>query len=328
MTRRLFVHVGPPKTGTTAIQSLFRDLGDPRLAYPTAGQWPDGAHNLLTFALRGETSWGAIVIPPVAELMPQVSAELDAAPADALISSEGLANVASYRQLLDALGPTVARFDAVIPILTLRHPLERAASDYNQRVKDAQHGERALPDDDLARRIDALRITPMIEAWRRVSPETRLLSYHPAESLLARFCALVGRPDLTPPETPWRNRSLGGVGLALLLLGNRLLPDPAARHRFLAEDLKDQHGLRLWRGASFPYSDAAVDRAMATTVTPDLEAARDRHGVDLTAWTRPPRATLSEADRAQIRQVAEAFLPASDRRAAEIEAVMAAFPAA
>jgi len=254
MPRRLFVHVGPAKTGTTAIQSLFRDLADPALAYPAAGQWQDGSHNLLAFALQGAGHRGAVKVPPRDDLLPVVAAELAAAPRDALISSEGLSQPALYRQLLDGLGAAVAGFDQVIPILTLRHPLERAASDYNQRVKDAHYGETALPDIDLAGRIAAHRLCPLIAKWQQAAPEVRLLAYHPASSLVARFCTLVDRPDLAPAEAPWKNRSLGGVGLALLLIGNRLLPDGPARHRFLAEDMRGQPGLHLWRGASFPFS--------------------------------------------------------------------------
>lgn len=326
MTSRLFVHVGPPKTGTTAIQSLFRDLQDPALVYPVAGQWPDGSHNLLSLALQGTPRWGATEVPPLAELLPRVAAELSAAPKDALISSEGLGHTGLYRQLLEALAEPVARFDQVIPILTLRHPLERAASDYNQRVKDAQYGETALPDADLAGRIAAHRLCPFIAKWQQAAPEVRLLAYHPAKSLVARFCDLIERPDLAPAETPWKNRSLGGVGLALLLIANRVLPDGAARHRFLAEDIHGYPGLRLWHGGSFPFSQAAAAAAMDTVVTPDLQAARERYGIDLSDWHPPAPAALSETDRAQVRSAAQALLPASERREAEVEAVLAAFP--
>ena len=327
MTRRLFVHVGPAKTGTTAIQSLFRDLSDPALTYPAAGQWPDGSHNLIAFALQGAQRWGAIEVPPLSELLPRMADELAAAPRDALISSEGLGQPALYRRLIDGLADTVAGFDQLIPILTLRHPLERAASDYNQRVKDAQYGERALPDADLQGRIAAHRLCPLIARWQQTAPEVRLLAYHPAQSLVARFCALIDRPDLAPLEAPWKNRSLGGVGLALLLIGNRVLPDAAARHRFLAEDMRTYPGLKLWHGGSFPFSEAASARAMEAVVTPDIAAARTLHGIDLSDWHPPARATLSEADRTQVRAAARALLPASDRLTAEVEAVLAAFPA-
>jgi hypothetical protein len=327
MTRRLFVHVGPPKTGTSAIQFLFRDLSDPALTYPATGQWPDGSHNRLVFALRGAKRWGPIEIPPIAELAPLFAKDLRDAPRDALISSEGLSHPGTYRKLLDTLADTVAGFDEVIPILTLRHPLERAASAYNQRVKDAQFGERALPDEDLRRSIAGHRLCPLIDQWRQNVPGVQLLPYGPAESIVARFCALIDRPDLAPAAVQWRNRSLGGVGLSLLLIANRVLPDAGARHRFLTTDMRSYPGLRLWRGASFPYSEAASALAMDEVVGPDLAEVQARHGIDLGEWRAPPRATLSEAERTQVRDAARTLLPASDGLEAEVEAVLAAFPA-
>ncbi len=38
MTRTLFIHTGPAKTGTSAVQHLLRDLDDPKLVYLKAGQ--------------------------------------------------------------------------------------------------------------------------------------------------------------------------------------------------------------------------------------------------------------------------------------------------
>jgi len=62
-------------------------------------------------------------------------------------------------------------------------------------------------------------------------------------------------------------------------------------------------------------------------VGPDLDQARALHGIDLGTWRPPARATLSDADRTQVRRTAAALLPPSDRREAEVETVLAAFPA-
>lgn len=62
MKRMLYIHVGPSKTGTTAIQSIFQDLNDNRLTYPKAGRWPDGSHNLLYFSINGFSGSGRNIV--------------------------------------------------------------------------------------------------------------------------------------------------------------------------------------------------------------------------------------------------------------------------
>lgn len=54
MIRTLYLHCGPPKTGTSAIQAHLRDNAcHPDLLYPQAGQWGDGVHHCLTFVAQG-----------------------------------------------------------------------------------------------------------------------------------------------------------------------------------------------------------------------------------------------------------------------------------
>jgi hypothetical protein len=322
--RRLFLHLGPAKTGTSAVQNVFRDLEDPRLTYPKTGQWPDGSHNLLSFSLKGTKTWGPHKIPEPSTLLPAIAAELNAAKGDALISSEGLCNEDTYGALWHHLGDVFGGFDEVIPMLALRHPIERAASAYNQQVKDAHIGQTSLPDAFLEANVRGFLISPFVQRWSRVAEGMVFLPYHPSEGFVARFCDTIGRPDLAPADPGRANRSLGGRGLALLLLGNRHLPDAEARAWFFNEVLRKRAELKLWQGASFPFSPEAVERAMASGVADDLARAKDTFGIDLSNWTLPKPIALSKADAELVREVASEHLPGDDV-AQDVERVLGCF---
>lgn len=87
----------------------------------------------------------------MAEIIAKFSAEISAAPDVCLISSEGLMSRRCYSRMLSALGPATGDFDDMRTILSLRHPVERCASRYNQVVKDPMNGDATLPDDYMRR---------------------------------------------------------------------------------------------------------------------------------------------------------------------------------
>lgn len=59
--RRLLIHVGPPKTGTSAVQHYLRSEATPGLIYPEAGRWADGAHHNLVFNFFEDRSCPEVV---------------------------------------------------------------------------------------------------------------------------------------------------------------------------------------------------------------------------------------------------------------------------
>ncbi|MEM7598551.1 MAG: hypothetical protein AAF382_12725 [Pseudomonadota bacterium] len=322
--RRLFLHLGPAKTGTSAVQAVFRDLDDPRLTYPKTGQWPDGSHNLLSFALKGWETRGTAKIPELDTLLPAITEELNAAQTDALISSEMLCNPKTYAALHHHLADPIAGFDQVIPLITLRHPIERAASAYNQQVKDAHFGLASLPDDFLTAKTRDFLIVPFMQQWSGLADNIVFLPYHPQHTFVSRFCTAIERPDLAPDDPGQANRSLSGKGLALLLLGNRNLPDATTRARFFNEVVRGTKELKIWQGPSFPFSTAAVDHAMASAVALDLARAREAFGVDLTDWTPPEAIALSELDAEMVATVAREYLLGKDLEA-DMARVLACF---
>jgi hypothetical protein len=327
LTRTLYIHTGPPKTGTSAVQFLFRDLDDPALTYPKAGQWPDGSHNLLFFAMQGQTQRGSTEIPPLSELAESMAAELRNARQDALISSECFDSPDKLQQLTALAGDAISGFDRIVPVVTLRHPVERAASAYNQAVKDPVQGLQMLPDDYLNETIKSFGLTRLTEIWQKHDTDTIFLSYHPNTDFVQRFASAIGRSDLSPDDTPQRNRSLGGLGLSLLLIGNRRLSSHAEREAFFNQTLRGNKELKMWRGNSFPFSDAAVERVQAQFVREDLETLKTRFGLDLTGWQSPPRIELTQKECNQFRTICQRELPGGRQKVEDVRTILGLFAA-
>ena len=325
MTRTLFIHTGPAKTGTSAVQHLLRDLDDPKLVYPKTGQWPDGSHNMLYFAIQGQRRWGNIEIPPLAELADQMSAELMTAPHNVLISSESFETPDRLRLLRRLLANAIARFDRVVPIVTLRHPVERASSTYNQAVKEPAQGLQMWPDPYLFRTIKSHSLSQLVTAWQSFSADTLFLPHHPREDFVQRFVSALGRPDLAPKTNTIRNRSMGGLGLALLLISNRIHKTREERADFFRNTLRGNKDLKLWQSASFPFSEAAVEQVTERFVRQDLELCQARTGMDLSNWSAPQPIALTRRECEQIRAVCDREFPTIPEQAKITSAVLNLF---
>lgn len=326
MTRTLYLHCGPAKTGTSAIQAYLRDNSHhPDLLYPQTGQWGDGAHHHLAFALQGMTARGPVQVEPLDRLHGALTAELAASDArDMLISSEGLtpkdALPAFHREFADL----VAGFDRVVTLVVLRHPLERAASAYNQNIKDQVIAEKRLPDAYLAEAGPGFALMPLVRRWQRAVPGVTFLSYHPAKRLLHRFMRALDRDFTETGGRTRRNRSLGGRAALTLLLGNRLTAGPAERAALFAALRRDDKR-SVHQGSSYLFS-AAATRACLAELSPDLQALRDTLGIDLTGLypDPPPRFTLGPQQAAGLRRRLAPLAPDAERKA-EIERIAGVF---
>lgn len=308
--RRLIVHCGPAKTGTSAIQARLRDAPPPGLLYPATGQWPDGAHHKLTFSIDGRTERGGIEIPPWEDMAPNLVAELDGmADGIALISSEHL-NTQTLPALLDRLLPLLSKpFDDLEAVVVLRHPLERAASAFNQGVKDPVIGEARLPDVYLAKAGKGFRLLPSIRTWQNSAFKTRFLSYHPSSTLVSRFLVDLGfENQAAHPKSKRRNQSINGYGLIALLAAHRMEFDAADRARLYARLTADRV-TKIWSGPSFPFSPEATQTFMDDVVRDDLIAVKDATGIDLTDLhqTPPERFSLTGRHRQALRRQFDAF---------------------
>lgn len=106
----------------------------------------------------------------------------------------------------------------------------RAASLYNQAVKDPYVGETRSPLHWLKEEEAKLRIEPMIEDLEAVGARVDVLAYVPAESLVHRALKVAGAIDgELPDQIPWTNTSMSEAVLLALLEVNRTVRDPQER---------------------------------------------------------------------------------------------------
>lgn len=262
--RTLYLHVGPDKTGTSAIQRVLSSLDSSAIHYPVTGRWSDGAHHLLVFALGGIRLHGKTDIPTFAAVAEDLRSELSASHGDVVISSEAF-DPHSLADFLDRFAPLIRRrFERTVVLFVLREPVTRAASAYNQAVKDPVRRERREPDAFLL--TDGPRFVEhgAIEGFRAVGGEIRVIGYDPAANFLTRFLREIGRHDLEIASPPWANRSMGGAALLACLIRNRLVPDLDGRIGFF-EALRKDKPLRIWGPNAFPFSQEAVGRFRSQT---------------------------------------------------------------
>jgi hypothetical protein len=265
--RRLYLHVGHAKTGTSYLQSAFwgsrTALTEAGLLLPLAGP---GQHFGLALALRGdldESMDAPAAFSAEDRLVKQLSQS--AAPR-ALVTHEVLAAVSAAE---------AARFSRRIVdrdihiVLTVRDLRRQVPAEWQQRVKTrstltyekflegvVNHSERGAKFWRVQDTFD------VAERWRGDLPPERvhIVTTPPAGSaptlLLERFCQVLGvDPAVVDTDQSRRNESLGAQQVELMrrvnvALGDRL-PHPRAGYNRVAKNefansvLAAQDGARL-----------------------------------------------------------------------------------
>lgn len=143
----LFLHIGPGKTGTTAIQS-FCSLNNEKLNtqgyhYLKSPRWGDNSHHLLGFALWGNQRLGLAGIPEVSipEIFQKIENELVNLPShinNIIISSELLFELADTHLVNPLVAFIEKHFSTVQVICYLRRQDEHIQSLYQQWIKTAK----------------------------------------------------------------------------------------------------------------------------------------------------------------------------------------------
>ena len=231
MPRRLILHAGPHKTGTSAIQAVLRQQSFSAFYYPRTGQWPDGAHHNLVFSLIPELRRPDAEALEPELLLEQLQAELAAVQHDTLlISSEFLSLGCADRVVAWLVQQGIAQPDGIRALLVERELRSRAASLYNQAVKDPYVGETRSPQQWLKEEEAKLRFEPMIEDLEAAGLGVEVLAYEPAESLVHRALKVAGAIDgELPDQIPWTNTSMSEAVLMALLEVNRTVSHPQER---------------------------------------------------------------------------------------------------
>jgi hypothetical protein len=229
--RQLILHAGPHKTGTSSIQAVLRDQSFEAFYYPKTGQWLDGSHHHLVFSLVPELRRADAESLEPEELLMRLRKELAAISHDTLlISSEFLSTGCAHRVLDWLVRHGIVDPAGIRTLLVERDWLSRAASLYNQAVKDPYVGETRGPDQWLEEEAAKLSFQQMLDDLQAAGTTVEVLSYEPADCLVSRVLMAAGAmEEELPQQIPWTNTSMSEPVLMALLAVNRSISDPLQR---------------------------------------------------------------------------------------------------
>jgi hypothetical protein len=267
MARRVFVHIGLPKTGTSYLQTILWSHRDELSA---AGMLVPGRE-------RRDHLWASLVVredPRVARRNPRAPQawqvlvdELAGWERDGVISHEFFcsASAEQARRMVAELAPA-----EVHVVVTAREPLGLFTSSWQESLKNKgtsriEDYARTVSDDP--RKIwdwRALDLGLVLERWGDVVPPERVHvvapppSEAPRDELWNRFCSVLGvDPAVAASSERFSNASMGVVEAETLRRVNEQL-DGFGRafdkgvwiRTFLADErLVPRHGERFWPGA-------------------------------------------------------------------------------
>ncbi|MEM9708964.1 MAG: hypothetical protein AAF871_09240 [Pseudomonadota bacterium] len=226
--RTAFIHIGLPKTGSTAIQSAcaagrpalaasgihFPDRVENHSEWLSLAFWEEDAHFLS--GLRWQDG-GAAEAHRAAQ-RESLEREISAAPKHLLLSGEGLSvfRASEATALRDALSP---HFDRLRVIAYLREPLSWATSATQQAVKwsgdtiEARFERPRLP--EFAKRLD-----PWLRAFGPANVDMRAFV---KDDIVADFSRAIGLS--TPLKSDHRvNEAMNDSTLLVLSHANRIRP--------------------------------------------------------------------------------------------------------
>lgn len=212
----LTIHIGPHKTGTTALQTACaagtRALAKAGVLYPKVC-WHTPAQHRLAFAAKARKLPGGGVVPDFDAELRALSTALHNAPlGNALISSEELfaCPPEAIARIRDALPGVEVRL-----LTFLRRPDDFLVSSWNQKIRQPGNGFCAPIRRFVA---DPLQFAPEIDyaacvsAWADVFGDDAIrLEVYEDGPPLPRTLALLGCDPELLPDPPGVNRSVPGA---------------------------------------------------------------------------------------------------------------------
>lgn len=246
MSRRCcFVHIGTPRTGSTALEKFFYDhrhaLLQHGVLYPDISLRGYGHHDLAFLLAGAYPDWAIAQTRPLADLAAELRTVASRHSGDILISSENFylfPAAAALRALLEETG--LASHRRVVIIVYLRRQDEAHESWYNQIVK----AQGAVHDiDESVRRWHDLwdyrsRLTEWSSIFGRENIVVRIYDrcHFEGGSLLSDFLAATGiGTDDPAPTAEQINRNFNRDILEFQRLVNRLPLRPVEKRRFLRQ---------------------------------------------------------------------------------------------
>ena len=216
------------------MQHILQRHDNSVVIYPKVGLWADGSHHNLILNYFGEYTRPEVVREDPAGLLARIGEEARRSDRDIVISSETLAGRKDVVGFSAALEREIGEALRVELVVVVREHFERAASLYNQRVKDAVTGETRDPDVFLAAHARSLRYANLLKRLGQTGLGLSVLNYHPAEDCVQRVLERFGFPQQPVSHYPVRNVSLSRPALVASLTANRVAGSPDERNNFIA----------------------------------------------------------------------------------------------
>jgi hypothetical protein len=310
---RLFLHVGPEKTGTSAIQHILRQHDDTVVCYPKVGLWADGAHHNLVLNFFQNFSRPEVERIDLDGAFAEIGAGARRSGKSVVISSEGLFRRDAGRFLEALLKAIGAPRDEAEIVVVHREPFARAASIYNQAVKDPHTRETRRPGDFLRAAAKDLLYAPILVALGAAGVRVQLMGYEPSQDFVARFLGHIGFTAAETPKNEKRNVSLSVHGLIATLAANRVARSVEHRKR-LFEAIRRQP--RFFAPTRFIF-DLKTARAIEPLFRDDCERLAADWGFTATRLDlagKEDAFALSHEDAARIERACEPLEP-GDRAA-------------
>lgn len=232
--RTLYIHVGPAKTGTSAIQHALLTHDGSVVMYPQVGLSRGGSHNNLIVNFFSDKNRSDAVKADPRKLLDELGRAFAASDRNVVISSEALFGRPGIRRFIEALTQQFNEPVSVELIVACREHFGRIASAYNQRVKDVGRFEREGPDDFLRRQNLNFGYANLIGKLRQTGKMVSVLNYHPSNNLVERFLRHIGFPDDKIPPAELRNVSLSSKALIAVLAANNVAKSPDDRERYFS----------------------------------------------------------------------------------------------
>ena len=322
MSRRVFVHIGLPKTGTSYLQSVVWPQRDVLRGHGLLVPGREKRDHLLSSMIVRDDPGVHRRGPGAAEAWNVVRREIAAYDGDALVSHEFFcaATPEQAQRMVAELAPA-----EVHVMVTAREPLGLFTSSWQESLKNLG----TTPIEDYGRTVSedprdvwdwrALDLGLVLDRWSPAVPEERLHVVvapgpgRPREELWRRFAGVLGlEPGVVPHQATFTNQTMGVVEAETL---RRLNPHLAAfrgaydRGRWIRSFLADERlvargGERYWPGDD-QVADArergaravARIRASAYDVVGDLDDL-------LVPDELPPRRHPSSVTDAEVAEVA------------------------
>jgi hypothetical protein len=239
LARTLYLHVGPAKTGTSAIQDVLRRHDNSVVIYPKIGLWKDGSHHNLVFNFFQKYTRARVMREDAGLLFAKIGEEARQSQRNLAISSEALAGQRNLDDFVGALqrhlGPEPFRVELIVVV---REHFEHAASTYNQRVKDGETCELRDPDQFLVEKIGRLGYARLLRRLAKTGFDIAVLNYHPPGNCAARVLEHIGFAPHQIWDVPILNPSLSQKALIAVLAANRVAPTRQDRKAIVSALLK------------------------------------------------------------------------------------------